>query len=164
MNSIKFYSFYSSSSSSKKDEVVPPREENVLLSDSVLSNTSLGFSDSLLNGVLGDIQNVSDIVNLSDISVREISFSDRDNNRDANHINESNRRPKRQKKETNYCENRDKNKHEVSESEEEFVPGNHEISESESDGEFVLAKAIAKSKIVKGNATPYKRKAGRPKG
>ena len=45
MDSLKSDSFYSSSSSSKVDEVVPPREENVLLSDSVLSNTSLGLSD-----------------------------------------------------------------------------------------------------------------------
>ena len=107
------------------------------------------------------IQNGSDIVNLSDISVGDISFSDRDNNRDANHINESNRRPKRQKKETDYCEIN--KKQEVSESEEEYVPENKDLS-SDSDGEFILKKAIAKSNNVKGNETPYKRKAGRPKG
>ena len=142
MDSIKFYS----SSSAQVDEVVPPREENVLLNDSVLSNTSFGFSDSLVNCVLGDIQNESDIVNLSDISIREISFNDRDNNGDANHISESNRRPKRQRKETGYCENGDNNKHEFFESEDEFYP------------------AKEKSKIVKENEIPYKRKAGRPKG
>ena len=153
------------SSSAQGDEVPPTREENVLnvLNDSVISDTSLGFSDSLINGVLGNIQNVSDVnvSGFSDISVREISFSDRDNNIDANHINRSNPRPKRQKKEPNYCENREgKKKQEVSESEEEYV----QVSESESDGEFVLAKSIAKSNIVKGNGTPYKRKAGRPNG
>ena len=155
------------SSSAQGDEVPPTCEENVLnvLNDSVISNTSLGFSDSLINGVLGNIQNVSDVnvSGFSDISVREISFSDRDNNIAANHINGSNPRPKRQKKETNYCEIRGgKKKQEVSESEEEYVPENKEVSESESDSEFVLAKA--KSKIVKENAIPYKRKAGRPKG
>ena len=96
------------SSSAQGDEVPPTREENVLnvLNDSVISDTSLGFSDSLINGVLGNIQNVSDVnvSGFSDISVLEISFSDRDNNIAANHINRSNPRPKRQKKETNYCE------------------------------------------------------------
>lgn len=133
---MRSFTFYNNTSA-QLDVVPPPCDENVSVSSDSVLNVSVLNNSALNNTSLGLSESAIDELQIGSdvVNLSDISVEGISSN------DTDNNRPKRQKKETDY--NELNNNPEVSESEEEFVPENNK---------------------VKVNETPYRRKAGRPKG
>ena len=83
---------------------------------------SLGFNDSAINNVVSDVHNLSDMLNLNELSIGENDLNVSGNKGSENHVSEINGGSKRKRTMENYCENEGSKINDLLESDEEFIP------------------------------------------